>query len=166
VAPFVSEFPEKVSAFYWARTVERAPMALMNMVSSNINQWTLLAAMLPILFSISAGTPSSIPFDERQRLEILMTLGQSLVGMLFLINMQLAWWEAGALFTLFIIQFALSAVPPGPGPIGFLAEHIHAYTTVAYFAWSGWEILRMVTGGRKPLALTTFARIWREHVRP
>ncbi|MFB3778044.1 MAG: hypothetical protein ACE141_10550, partial [Bryobacteraceae bacterium] len=50
VAPFVSEFPEKVSAFYWARTVDRAPMALMNMVSSNINQWTLLAAMLPIVF--------------------------------------------------------------------------------------------------------------------
>jgi Ca2+/Na+ antiporter len=25
VAPFVSEFPEKVSAFYWARTVDRAP---------------------------------------------------------------------------------------------------------------------------------------------
>jgi len=24
VAPFVSEFPEKVSAFYWARTVDRA----------------------------------------------------------------------------------------------------------------------------------------------
>ena len=23
MAPFISEFPEKVSAFYWARTVER-----------------------------------------------------------------------------------------------------------------------------------------------
>ena len=55
MAPFVSEFPEKVSAFFWARTVDRAPMALMNMVSSNINQWTLLAAMLPIVLSISAG---------------------------------------------------------------------------------------------------------------
>ena len=32
VAPLVSEFPEKVSAFYWARTVDRASMALMNMV--------------------------------------------------------------------------------------------------------------------------------------
>jgi len=37
VAPFLSEFPEKVSAFYWARRVTHAPMALMNMVSSNIN---------------------------------------------------------------------------------------------------------------------------------
>jgi cation:H+ antiporter len=39
VAPFLSEFPEKTSAFAWARRVTRAPVALMNMVSSNINQW-------------------------------------------------------------------------------------------------------------------------------
>ena len=58
VAPFVSEFPEKVSAFYWARTVDRASMALMNMVSSNINQWTLLTAMLPLVYS-SAAEPSA-----------------------------------------------------------------------------------------------------------
>lgn len=32
VAPVVSEFPEMASTFYWARSVERAPMALMNMV--------------------------------------------------------------------------------------------------------------------------------------
>ncbi len=31
VAPFVSEFPEKVSAFYWARTVEGSSTAMMNM---------------------------------------------------------------------------------------------------------------------------------------
>ncbi|HWC77856.1 MAG TPA: hypothetical protein VG778_10360, partial [Blastocatellia bacterium] len=48
VAPFLSEFPEKVSAFNWARRVTTAPLALMNMVSSNINQWTMLAAMLPL----------------------------------------------------------------------------------------------------------------------
>src|SRR5437667_1550922 len=54
VAPFLSEFPEKVSAFYWARRVSRAPMALMNMVSSNINQWTVLAAMIPIVYGYSS----------------------------------------------------------------------------------------------------------------
>src|SRR5581483_10920982 len=32
VAPFVSEFPEKVSAFYWAKTVDRASTALRNMI--------------------------------------------------------------------------------------------------------------------------------------
>ncbi len=115
VAPFVSEFPEKVSAFYWARTVDRASMALMNMVSSNLNQWTLLAAMLPIVYSLSRGAPSTIPFDSQQELEILMTLAQQLVGTLFLINMKLEWWEAAALFVLWAVQFALSPVAPGPG---------------------------------------------------
>ena len=166
VAPFVSEFPEKVSAFYWARTVDRASMALMNMVSSNINQWTLLAAMLPIVFSISRGAPSSIAFDSQQELEILMTLGQSLIGALFLINMELAWWEASALFFLWAVQFALSPVPPSAGLWGALAKNIHWFVTLAYLLWSGIEILRMIVGRRKPAAFQHFAELWRHHVRP
>ena len=165
VAPFVSEFPEGVSAFNWARTVERASMALMNLVSSNINQWTLLAAMLPIVYSVSRGAPSTIPFDSQQELELLMTLGQSLVGALFLINMELAWWEAGTLFSLWAVQFALSAAEPGPGFIGTLAKHIHWYVTLAYFGWAAVEIVRLLAGRRKPLAFQLFAVMWRRHVR-
>ncbi len=129
VAPFVSEFPEKVSAFYWARTIDRAPMALMNMVSSNINQWTLLTAMLPIVYSISLGHAVRDHLRRQQELELLMTLGQSLVGMIFLVNMQLTWWEAAALFGLWGIQFAFSPVPPGPAWYGFVAVHIHEWVT-------------------------------------
>ena len=165
VAPFVSEFPEKVSAFYWARTVQKAPMALMNMVSSNINQWTLLAAMLPIVFSVSRGTPSAIVFDQQQSLELLMTIAQSLVGMLFLVNMELAWWEAATLFSLWGIQFALSPVHRGPGFWGFLAGHIHWYVTVAYLVWVGLGVVRMVMGQREPSAFRLFAVMWRRHVR-
>ncbi len=166
VAPFVSEFPEKVSAFYWARTVDRASMALMNMVSSNINQWTLLTAMLPVVYSLSRGAISPIPFDSQQELELLMTLGQSLIGMLFLVNMKLAWWEAAALFALWGIQFAFSPVPPGPGFFGFMAAHIHWYVTIAYLAWSAIEIVRMIIGLRSPYAFVYFAEIWRTRVRP
>jgi len=165
VAPFVSEFPEKVSAFYWARTVDRASMALMNMVSSNINQWTLLAAMLPIVFSLSRGAPTAISFDERQQLEMLMTLGQSLLGALFLLNMELVWWEAAELFLLWAVQFALSPVTPSPGFWGFLAGHIHAYVTAAYFVLSGVEIVRLIFGRRKPLAFEFFIKMWRQHVK-
>ncbi len=164
VAPFVSEFPEKVSAFYWARTVNKASMALMNMVSSNINQWTLLAAMLPVVYSISRGTPSAIVFDDQQKLELLMTLGQSLVGLLFLVNMELDWWEAAALFALWGIQFALSPVPPGPGFWGYVAQNIHWWVTIAYFVWFGAGIVSYLIGRRKLLAFVKFAGIWRRHV--
>jgi cation:H+ antiporter len=165
VAPFVSEFPEKVSAFNWARTVTRAPMALMNMVSSNINQWTLLVAMLVIVFSVSAGRPSEIPFDEQQSLELLMTIGQSLVGMIFLLNMQLAWWEAAALFGLWAFQFALSPVKPGPELWRQLAGHAHYWVTVAYLVWFGIEVVRTLASWRKPVAVVEMGRMWRLHVR-
>jgi cation:H+ antiporter len=166
LAPLVSEFPEKVSAFYWARTVERAPMALMNMVSSNINQWTLLAAMLPIVYSISRGTPCSIPLDSRQQLELLMTIAQSLIGMIFLVNMELAWWEASVLFGLWGTQFAMSPVPPGPGFWGVVATHIHWWVTVAYLLWAAVAMTRMFLGQRHPEAFRLFLVMWRTHIRP
>ncbi|MGH9659864.1 MAG: hypothetical protein ACRD96_15045, partial [Bryobacteraceae bacterium] len=160
VAPFVSEFPEKVSAFYWARTIEKAPMALMNMVSSNINQWTLLTAMLVIVYSMSRGEPSVIHLDANQRLEILMTLGQSLVGALFLVNMRLAWWEASALFGLWALQFAFSPVQ------GALAGRVHEWVTYAYLVWAAIEIVRICLGRRQAAAFQQFGVMWRRHVRP
>ena len=166
VAPFVSEFPEKVSAFYWARTVKGAPTALMNMVSSNINQWTLLAAMLPITYSLSRGVISAIPLDSEQSLELLMTLGQATLAAIFLIDMRLAWWEATGLFALWAIQFGLSPVPQGPGTLGYLASHIHRWVTAAYFVWAGVELARMVAGKRHTVAFRQFGVMWTRHIRP
>ena len=165
VAPFISEFPEGLSTFYWARTVHRAPMALMNLVSSNINQWTLLVAMLPVVFSFSVGSASSLPLDGQQKLEVLMTIGQQLVGMLFLVNMELAWWEAASLFVLWLVQFFFSAINPAIPFWGMLGGHVHRWITIAYFAWAAWELVRLLLGQRKPVAFTEFAKMWRQHVR-
>ncbi len=159
VAPFASEFPEMLSTYYFARTVTRAPMALMNMVSSNINQWTLLAAMLPIVYSLSRGFPASIFFDGQQKLELLMTIGQALVGWMFLVNMELAWWEAAVLFVLWLVQFGFSAAPSS-----FLGQRVHLWITATYYIWAAWELLRLLTGARRATALVEFARMWREYV--
>ena len=105
VAPFLSEFPEKVSAFKWASTVKRAPMALMNMVSSNINQWTVLAAMIPLVYSVSLGHLQAVPFDGMHRHEVLLTILQSLLGMILLLNMRYSTAEALVLFVLWLVQF-------------------------------------------------------------
>jgi cation:H+ antiporter len=165
VAPFVSEFPEGVTTFYWARTVQRAPMALMNLVSSNINQWTLLVAMLPVILSFSVKGVASVPLDSQQQLEVLMTVGQQLVGMFFLVNMELAWWEAAVLFVLWFAQFCMSAIHPETPFWGPVAVEFHWWVTVTYFAWAGWELLRLLLGQRRPLAFTEFAKMWRTHVR-
>jgi cation:H+ antiporter len=153
IAPFVSEFPEKVSAFYWARTVDRAPMALMNMVSSNINQWTLLAAMLPIVLSLGAGAASTIYFDRQQSVELLMTAAQSLLGALLLFDMELAWWEAGALFVLWLTQFVLSVLPVP------LVWRVHEGVTAIYLGWCAFEIIRMAIKGRAPALIGAFRNL-------
>jgi cation:H+ antiporter len=145
VAPFLSEFPEKVSAFQWASRVRTAPMALVNMVSSNINQWTVLAAMIPIVFSLSRGTPSALPFDGAQREEILLTIAQSVVAVLVLLDMKFHWWDAGILFVLWLAQF-LEA--------GWRDE-----ITLVYL---GWAVLLMVSWiWRRPTAPGIFWRLVR-----
>ena len=166
VAPFISEFPEKVSAFYWARTVEKAPTALMNMISSNVNQWTLLTAMLPLVYSISRGSVSAIPLDGEQEVELLLTLAQALLGVMFLLEMRFLWWEATALFVLWGVQFALSPVPESAPVIGWLAVRIHRLVTWIYLSWALVEGVRLVSGRRKPLAVLYFAEVWREHSEP
>jgi cation:H+ antiporter len=107
VAPFLSEFPEKLSAFYWARKVRTANVALMNMVSSNINQWSILSAMIPIVFVISSGKIRPLVFDELQRHEILLTILQSFLGFLLLLNLELKMREALVLFVFWLVQFAV-----------------------------------------------------------
>jgi cation:H+ antiporter len=109
VAPFISEFPEKVSAFHWAKRVSTAPMALMNMLSSNVNQWTVLAAMIPLVYSLSSGRPASLPFDGTQREEILLTVAQSFVAVLLLVRMKFEWWDALLLFVLWLAQFLVAS---------------------------------------------------------
>jgi cation:H+ antiporter len=151
VAPMVSEAPEGVSAYYWARDHRRASIALMNLVSSNINQWTLLAAMLPVVLSVSVRAIVPIPLDPLQSRELALTLSQSLLGSLFLINMELAWWEAAGLLLLFLIQFA------GAGGEG--SPRIHLLVTWAYLAWCAFEVIRVITGNRKATALRHFRNV-------
>jgi cation:H+ antiporter len=134
VAPFVSEFPEFFSAFYWARTIDKAPMALMNLVSSNINQWTLLSAMLPVVLSLGHRSIVPLTFDSEQRLEYIMTLGQQLLGLMFLINLEFAWWEAAGLFVLWLVQFIFS--------VGSMGTEVHWWVTYAYFGWAALEVLK------------------------
>lgn len=159
VAPFLSEFPEKVSALYWARTVRNAPLALMNMVSSNINQWTLLAAMLPIVYSVRMGALTPIPFNTHQKLEIALTISQSLLGLVLLINMRFSWFEACLLFTLWFVQFVFSTVTPSES---FFS--VHLIVTILYFVWSAVELSRMIFGEREFTAFKVFRDLAKTHL--
>jgi cation:H+ antiporter len=149
VAPFLSEFPEKVSAFHWARKVDKAPMALANFVSSSINQWTILVALVPFIYSFGIGRPTPVIFDEHQRIEILLTIVQSYLGFLFLASMDFCFFEAAALFVLWLVQFV---VPGIRGPI-----------TWVYGAWALIETLRLAKNYKTRNAFTVFSKLLREH---
>ncbi|MFH0931890.1 MAG: hypothetical protein V1890_08145 [Candidatus Zixiibacteriota bacterium] len=149
VSPFLSEFPEKVTAFNWARTVKKAPMALMNMVSSNINQWTVLVAMIPIVYSISIGKVSVIHFDSHQKVEIFLTIAQSALGMILLANMEFRWYEALGLFSLWFLQFVMPT----------LREEI----TWVYLFWLYAELILAFVGKRKLTAFKEFRKLVRKH---
>ncbi len=155
LAPVISEFPELASTFYFAKQEEKAPMALMNIVSSNINQWTLLVAMLPVVFSISRGTPSAIVFDAEQRTELILTIGQSFAGLAFLLNMEFAWWEAVGMFGLFAAQFVLPSL---------LGSEARVVIAVIFFVWAGLEFVRFLFRRQGHNAFVSFVETWREHV--
>src|SRR5438128_3765177 len=150
VAPFLSEFPEKLSAFYWARKVSTANVALMNMVSSNINQWSILSAMIPIIFVISAGSMQPITFDHFQRQEIILTILQSFLGFLLLVNLKLQLHEAVILFVFWFVQFV---VPSWRGAMIYV-----------YLGWCLIEVTRMIASGSAPAAWHALRRTFAEHV--
>jgi cation:H+ antiporter len=145
VAPFLSEFPEFTTTSYWARSRGKAGMALMNMVSSNINQWTVLAAMIPIVYSLSLGRPSVVPLAEH-RVELLLTLLQGMLGVVILSNFNFRAYEALGLFVLWFVQFL---VP------GWREE-----VTVLYAVWLGVEVLSTPWRPGRLAAFRAFPRLW------
>ncbi len=150
MAPFLSEFPEKLSAFHWARKVSKAPMALTNFVSSSINQWTILVATIPFIFAYATKSSNPIVFDSHQQLEILLTIVQSYLGFLFLASMDFNWREAVGLFVLWIAQFFF------PG----IREEI----TVVYAVWAVIETIKLAVKFRERNAFNVFAKLAKERL--
>jgi cation:H+ antiporter len=151
VAPFLSEFPEKLSAFYWAKKVNKAPMALVNFVSSSINQWTILVAIIPFIYSLGKGEISYVLFDSHQKIEILLTIVQSYLGFLFLVSMDFGFFEACGLFLLWLVQF--------------LIPDIRVPATWVYGAWALFETTRLIKTRKKKNAFSVFAKLYRAHLK-
>jgi cation:H+ antiporter len=106
LAPLASEAPEFVVVGLFAWRGQSTP-ALGTLVSSKINQWTLLVAMLPLVFSIALGEVAALPLDERQQEEVLLTAAQSLFAVSLLLDLRLSLYGAGMLFGLFITQMLI-----------------------------------------------------------
>jgi cation:H+ antiporter len=111
VAPLASEAPELLVAALFAWRLNTSA-GLGTLLSSKVNQWTLLVGSLPIVFAISAGHLSGLPLDSLQREELFLTAAQSVFAIAVLANRSLSVREAWMLFVLFIAQFVLGGVLP------------------------------------------------------
>ncbi len=103
IAPLASEAPELLIAgmFAWRLEAEAGFGAL---VSSKINQWTLLVGTLPIVFAISSGSLHGLPIDAIQREELFVTAAQSAFAVAILTNRKVSVREAGILLGVWLAQ--------------------------------------------------------------
>jgi cation:H+ antiporter len=111
LAPLASEAPELLVAGLYAWRLN-TNAGLGTLVSSKVNQWTLLVGTLPIVFGIAAGGLHGLPIDAHQREELLLTAAQSFFALAVLLTLSITTREAILLFTLFWAQFIVGAVVP------------------------------------------------------
>ncbi len=111
LAPIASEAPEFIVAIMFALR-GMAGMALGSLISSKLNQWTLLVGMIPGVYGVSSGSfASPMPLDGLQMHEIMLTAAQSLLAVGLLAGLRLSIRGALLLFVLFLGQFLAPAVP-------------------------------------------------------
>jgi len=107
LAPFASEAPELLIAtlFAWRLAARTGIGAL---ISSKVNQWTLLVGTLPLVFMIFAGELTGLPLNEVQRDELWVTATQSVFALAIIASRSVSRREAWAMLSLFGVQFAES----------------------------------------------------------
>ena len=106
LAPVASEAPEFTLAFLFAaRGKEAAALAIL--ISSKLNQWTLLAGSMPIAYVIGGGANAALPVDSRGAEELWLTTAQTLLGVAILLTLR---WGMGSSI-LMLGLFLVSVVP-------------------------------------------------------
>lgn len=108
VAPLASESPEFLIATLFAMRM-RGSVGIGALISSKVNQWTLLVGAIPIAFSISSGGLHGLPLDARQTEELILTSTQSLLAAILICDLRFSRPEAVGLALLFGGQFLFTS---------------------------------------------------------
>ncbi|MCP3804360.1 sodium:proton exchanger [Allokutzneria sp. A3M-2-11 16] len=105
LAPLASEAPEFIVAILFALR-GNGSAAIGTLISSKVNQWTLLVGSLPLAYLVGGGS-GTLVLDARQVEEFLLTATQTLLGVSALLALRFPRWAAWTLLALFALQFAL-----------------------------------------------------------
>ncbi len=136
LAPLASEAPELLVAGMYAWRLN-TNAGLGTLVSSKVNQWTLLVGTLPIVFAISSASLHGLPIETRQREELFLTAAQSFFALAVLSNLSMSVREAWLLFGMFWAQFIVG---------GLLPEDLHVVSRIGvgavYLVAGVWILVR------------------------
>lgn len=114
LAPLASETPEFIVVTLFVLH-GKANVALRAMLSSKVNQWTLLVGMLPLVYSAGLGRLGPLVLDARQVDEVFLTAAQSMFAVALLANFTFSLWGAAVLFVLFAVQLVLPDIRSATG---------------------------------------------------
>jgi cation:H+ antiporter len=107
LAPLASEAPEFIIAVIFAAR-GKGTAAIATLISSKVNQWTLLMGSLPIAY-LAGGGGTSLVLDGRQIEEVLLTATQTLMGVALILALRFDRYTAWALLALFLVQFPITS---------------------------------------------------------
>jgi len=138
IAPLASESPELIVTAYLVNKA-RSTAAFNALISSKLNQWTLLIGTLAVVYSIALGQYGVLSFDQKQAAEIWITAAQSLFALVLLMDFRISMREALALLVLFVsqvlIEFVVIRTVAAPMAETYSIWLLYAYTGV-YLALS------------------------------
>ena len=107
LAPLASEAPEFIIAIIFAAR-GKGTAAIATLISSKVNQWTLLVGSLPLAHLLGGGGPALV-LDSRQIEEMLLTATQTLMGIALILALRFHRFSAWALLALFVVQFPITS---------------------------------------------------------
>jgi len=140
IAPLASESPELIVVAYLVNKA-RSTAGFNALISSKLNQWTLLIGTLAVVYSIAAGRVGTLPFDAKQVDEIWINAGQSLFDIAIITNFEISVREAVLLLVLFasqvLVEFAIILAVPVALAATYSRWVLYAYTVV-YLAASAY----------------------------
>ncbi|MGH8934991.1 MAG: hypothetical protein ACRDXD_01770 [Acidimicrobiia bacterium] len=121
LAPLASESPEMIIALIFTLRL-KAGVGLGALISSKVNQWTLLVGTLPLVFSLAGaaggGLLTPMPLDATQAKEVFLTAAQSVFAVAVIASLSVSRLEAVTLLVLFLGQF--------------IFQHLHVQFALAY----------------------------------
>ncbi|MEY4348894.1 MAG: hypothetical protein RL719_191 [Actinomycetota bacterium] len=109
ITPLASEAPEFTLAFLFAAK-GKAQVALAVLISSKVNQWSVLAGSLPIAYILGGGQGAGIPLDVQSVSQFNLTIAQSILGIALVLSMRVGRSTSAILLGTFILTFIFTDV--------------------------------------------------------